>query len=280
VDRDWVDIMVHEAGCAFGGSWGQDVVAVAHRLMAMVLLNAARRVWVSTPAWERRWRPYALGRPVPFTWLPVPSTIPRVDDAPGVAAVRARYAPPDGLLLGHLGCYPRQTFDRRRADFLLASLRGLLPGHPDRAALLIGQGGRALLARVIGRAPQLAGRVHAADGLAAADLSRHLSACDLMLQPYPDGVSTRRTSMMAALSHGLAAATTIGTNTEELWAESGAVSLTPAGDVAALVGSAERLLREGGARARMGQAAQALYRARFDVAHTIAGVLRAASEAP
>jgi glycosyltransferase involved in cell wall biosynthesis len=255
------------------------MVAAAHDLMAMTLLNAAAQVWVTIPAWERRWRPYALGRRIRFTWLPVPSTIPRVEDPPGVATIRGAYAPPGGLLLGHLGCYPRGTFDRRRADFLRAALRKLLPGHPDRAALLIGQGSQALLARVVGGAPELAGQVRAADGLTAADVSRHLSACDLMLQPYPDGVSTRRTSVTAALEHGLAAATTTGPNTEELWAETGAVSLTPAGDVAALVGSAERLLREGGARARMGQAARALYQARFDVAHTVAGVLRAASEA-
>jgi glycosyltransferase involved in cell wall biosynthesis len=277
VHRDRVTIVVHEAGCPFGKSWKQGVVAAAHRLMAMILLNAAHQVWVTIPAWERRWRPCALGRRIRFTWLPVPSTIPRVEDAPGVATIRGRYAPPNGMLLGHLGCYPRQTFDKRRADFLRASLRKLLPGHPDRAALLIGQGGKALHARVVDHAPDLAGQVYAVDNLAAADLSRHLSACDLMLQPYPDGVSTRRTSMMAALSHALAAATTTGPNTEALWEESGAASLTPAGDVAALAESAERLLKNEGARARMGATARALYRARFDVAHTVAALQGATS---
>ena len=40
-----------------------------------------------------------------------------------------------------------------------------------------------------------------ADGLANEEVSVHLSACDLMIQPYPDGISARRTSAMAALAH-------------------------------------------------------------------------------
>ena len=73
--HDAVEVMIHEPYLAFGeGSWKQSGVAVVHRLMTMVLLKAARRVWMSIPAWEACWRPYTLGRALQFRWLPVAST--------------------------------------------------------------------------------------------------------------------------------------------------------------------------------------------------------------
>ena len=268
--RDRIDIMVHEPYLAFGyGSRRQDVVAAVHRVMTAILLRAARRVWVSIPDWEACWRRYALGRRVPFAWLPVPSTIPVVTDPVGAAAVRARYTPAGGSLVGHFGTYGQPV-----AEPLLALLPALLDG-PDRAVLLLGRGGGALRDELTRRRPALAGRVHATGALEAADLSRHLRACDVLLQPYPDGVSTRRTSVMGGLSHGLAVVTTAGLRTEPLWAESGAVKLAPAEDLAALAEATQGLLADAAERARLGAAARALYQTRFDVSHTVKA-LRAA----
>ncbi len=114
--------------------------------------------------------------------------------------------------------------------------------------------------------------MHATGELNAADLSRHLSACDLMLQPYIDGVSSRRTTIMAQLSLGLPVITTSGRLTEPLWAESGAVALAPAGDVDGIVGATNRLLRDEPERKRLAAAAKALYLGRFDIGHTIAAL--------
>ena len=89
---DRVEVLVHEPCVAFGeGSWKQDAAAVIHRAMAAVLLRAARRVFVSTPAWEKSWRPYSLGKDFAFEWLPVPSTVPVREDAGRTAQVRSLY---------------------------------------------------------------------------------------------------------------------------------------------------------------------------------------------
>ncbi len=53
-------------------------------------------------------------------------------------------------------------------------------------------------------------RVVSAGLLADRDASLHLQACDVMIQPYVDGASARRTTLMAALAHGRAIVTTIG----------------------------------------------------------------------
>ena len=47
-------------------------------------------------------------------------------------------------------------------------------------------------------------------------VSERLSAMDVLLLPYPDGVSGRRTAFMAGLQHGCAIAGTYGAATEGL----------------------------------------------------------------
>ena len=75
--NDDVELMVHEAYLPFKrGALRQNAAAVAHRVMAAILLRAASRVWYAIPAWEKQWRPYLLGKKVPSRWLPLPSTVP------------------------------------------------------------------------------------------------------------------------------------------------------------------------------------------------------------
>jgi glycosyltransferase involved in cell wall biosynthesis len=99
-----------------------------------------------------------------------------------------------------------------------------------------------------------------------------------MLQPFVDGVTTRRTTVMAALLHGVPTVTSRGRLTEGVWDESRAVAMAPAGDPAALVGVASSLLADGDARARLGAAGLAAYDRFFDLRHTIAGLRRDARE--
>ena len=74
---DRVEIMVHEPYLAFGeGAIRWTAAASVHRVMTIILARAACRIWIAIPDWERRWRPYLLGRDVPFTWLPIPSSLP------------------------------------------------------------------------------------------------------------------------------------------------------------------------------------------------------------
>jgi glycosyltransferase involved in cell wall biosynthesis len=272
---DEVTFIVHEPFLAFGeGTWRQDLVALVHRLMTTALLLSARRVWTTIPKWEECWRPYALGRRVPFGWLPVPSTTPVTASPSEAAATRALYVPAGVALVGHFGTY---------GGHIARTLTRLLPRllsveETDCAVLLLGQGSELMREEILRTRPELASRIHASGTLAPDALSRHLAACDLLLQPYSDGVSARRTSAMAGLAHGLAVVTTKGALTEELWAESGAVALAPAGDDDALLGEARRVLASSEARMQLGTAGRKLYRERFDLAHTVAAFRGAAAE--
>lgn len=265
---DRVGIMLHEPSLPFRrAAWKQNAAAVAHRVMTLILLRAADRVWVSTPAWTARWRPYALGRPVPFDWTPIPSSVPVVDDPDGVAALCERYAPGGERIIGHFGTYSAEV-----SAPLAAILEGVLGRSAGRVALLLGRGGERFRDELVRRCPALAERVHATGGLPAPELSRHLSACDLLVQPYSDGVNGRRSSVVAGLSHGRPIVTTAGENTEPVWPASGAVALAPAGDPSAAVERVEELLESAAGRERLGLAARELYRSHFDLRHTIAAL--------
>jgi glycosyltransferase involved in cell wall biosynthesis len=148
---------------------------------------------------------------------------------------------------------------------LLEPIIAALQSGPERLAfVLLGRGGEEFRRELVERYPGLAGRVHAPGGLAAAELSHHLSACDLMLQPYPDGVNGRQSSMAAVLVHGRAAVSTTAESTEPMWAESGAVALVATGDAAGAAAEVRRLVADPAERARMGARARELYRRSYD----------------
>lgn len=272
VHGDRVDLMVHEPYLPFRrGLSKQNAVALAHRAMTAILVNGAHRAWMSTPTWEARWRPYTLGRRIAFRWLPIPSTVPVLEDPETIAAVRVRYAPDGGFLVGHLGTYGAPI-----AGLLVGVLPTLMESDSRPIVLLLGRGGSDMRTELLRRHPDLEGRLHATGHLDASSLSRHVSACDVLVQPYPDGVTTRRTTVMVALAHGVPVVTTAGELTEPLWTESRAVALTTVCDGEAMARVTEKLLAEGSERMRLAAVGKALYRDRFQIDHTIAA-LRAAS---
>lgn len=264
---DRVELIVHEPYLSFRkGAWRQNAAAAVHRLMAMLVLNAASAVWVTIPEWERRLRPYTLGRHLPFQWLPIFSNVPVAENPDRVRTLRRRYAADDQLLVGHFG-----TFGSLITKLLEPILQALAP-LSGLSILLTGQDSERYCQDLIRKDARLAGVMRATGKLSAEELSHHLSACDVMIQPYPDGVSTRRGSFMAGLSHGKAIVTTVGELSEPLWSDTNAVVTVPAGDNAGFVRCVRRLLSDAEERKRYANAAKELYRDRFDISHTVAAI--------
>lgn len=266
---DIVELMVHEAYSDFKlGPLRHVAMACVQRFMTMVLLQTASRVWIATPAWERRLRAYAFGRQIAITWLPVPGC---VSPEGGAASdiVRREYAA--GVpLIGHFGSFGKDV------TMLLEERLPSIMRHPLRPVLLLlGSGSLAYRDRLCERHPEWAGRVHAAGYVPAQQLSDHIAACDLFAQPYPDGITSRRTTAMACLSQGRPVVTTAGPSTEPLWAESGAVALAGAADRVGFVTAVERLLEDPRQRASLGARGKELYLRSFDVGHIVES-LRAA----
>jgi glycosyltransferase involved in cell wall biosynthesis len=264
-DGDWVELMVHEPFLEFGkGPLHHAVMASVHRFMTLVLLGAAARVWIATPAWESYLRPYALGRRVPFAWLPIPSCVGSCPPEGLSSELRQRYLPNGGALVGHFG-----TSGPAVLALLDERLPLILKSARRPSLLLIGTDTDRFRERLVDRYPALSDRVHAAGHVPSSDLGAYLDACDLFVQPYPDGVTSRRTSTMACLSHGRAIVTTRGHLTEAFWSDSGAVALADLDDPLGFTRRVERLLADEAERQRLGARARALYDARFALRHTI-----------
>jgi glycosyltransferase involved in cell wall biosynthesis len=99
-----------------------------------------------------------------------------------------------------------------------------------------------------------------------------IQSCAVFLQPYPDGASARRTTLLALLQHGRAIVTNCGPRTEPWWRESAAVELQPASP-AALAAAVESLLDNAQARLDLSARARTMYATRFDASHTVAALL-------
>lgn len=265
VAGDAIDLVVHEPFVTFSGSMRQHALAAVQRAMTLLLLSAARRVWVTTRAWIPELNPYFV-QGTRIGWLPVPSSLPAPDTV-AVDAVRARYAQGRDRLVGHFGTHgPLVT------SLLDEAIVQLADAEPSVRFLLIGAGSEAFRSAILARDRIAGSRMSATGTLSAHDLSAHIAACDVLLQPYPDGVTSRRTTTMAGLSCGVAVVTTKGRLTEALWQDGGAVTLVPVGDARALVDAVARLLNDPETRRRQVAAGRALYDRWFDVRHTVAAL--------
>ncbi len=258
-----LDVMFHEVAFPFapGQPRRHTLLAAVHRAMACLLLHASERVFVSIPGWEPLLDRLGSGarRPV---WAPVPSNLPTACPAKAVAAVRGRLlADSAARLVGHFG-----TYGPLIRALLEPALRAVLQSASDVRALLLGRGGPAFVAELQRTEPALAGRLLAPGELDGPGVAEHLACCDVMLQPYPDGISARRGSAMAALALGLPIVTTEGVATEPIWRSAGAVAFTAP---TAMAPAVLELLRAPGRRHELGTHAARLYRSRFAVEHTV-----------
>jgi glycosyltransferase involved in cell wall biosynthesis len=265
---DAVDLMIHEPGFGFGeGGLRHHAAAALHRLMLVLLLGRAQRVWVAIPAWIDRIRPWARGRrDLTLCWLPVPASVPVTASADDVGRVRrSMTGEREAVIVGHFGTYSPGI---RQA--LRVVVPALLDARPDVHVQLLGRGGDRMQEELRGLTPHGA-RVHVSGEVPAGELSVRLQACDLVLQPYPDGASTRRSTLMTALAHGLPVVTNVGWLSEPFWQGSDAVAAVN-GDPAALTRTVADLAVEPERRGRLGAAARALYDARFSLRHVIAAL--------
>ena len=258
-----VRVMFHEPFFYFGVArpW-RNLLAIVQRVMAWMLLRAASRVYYSTETWTRLLGPYGPQDRVEV--LPIPATIPISvsDEAIEQARVRRR----GDFVVGHFGTYGDHV-----GRELEAILPGLLRRLPAARVLLIGEGGEAFAGTL---PPEIRGRIDTTGRLDGDEAAAALRVCDLLAQPYPDGVTTRRTSMMAGLTTLVPAVTTDGPLTEPVWAQSNAVALAPAGDAAAFVEQVAALAADPASGITIGANGRALYDAHFALGVTIARMRR------
>jgi len=250
-------VMFHEVAVPFGWRPAVNLVlGTAHRLMAQIVAGAADRIFVSVPAWEAYLRAVRPLMRAPVEWLPIPSNIP----------VAAASEPSTRTVVAHFGTYGAAT-----VDLLEPALVHLLNRPMDCVGLLIGRGGETFRDRLVDRHPRLAGRLYASGELPQAAVAAHLASSSILLQPFVDGISSRRTTAMAGLANGVPLVSNLGPLSEPFWARVTCIRLSPRPDPLALADEAEAVLALSPAsRAEIGRQAAAFYREQFAIENTLA----------
>ncbi|RKH72906.1 glycosyltransferase [Corallococcus aberystwythensis] len=263
--QDERELFLHEAVYPWspGAQWKHQVLAGVTRLMLRTLALGVGRAYVSIPTWAEH-----LPEPLrsQARWCPIPSPLPLHVPEHAVRAVREALG--GGPTVAHFGTYGASI-----AGPLEAVLVPLLQRDEQRQALLLGRGSQAWSESLGRKHPALARRLHARDGLAPEAVAAHLRAAELLLQPYPDGVSARRSSAMGGLGLGLPIVTHTGHLSEPLWRELRPVALADEASPTALLALAEHLLEHGDERQALGERAARVYREHFALEHTVAHLL-------
>ena len=258
--EDAVWVLFHEVAMAWG-SPKESLLAAMQYVMAGTLGVRLDRAFVSIPAWADRLPGKIAGKAI---WLPVPSNLPVTRPALAGAALRKSLGLADHCWLGHFGTY---------SPWLRETLTGLLPPllteDGTRAVLLLGRGGDVFARALQARHPALADRICAPGELPGPETSARLAACDVLLQPFPDGASSRRTSLMASLALGMPVVSNLGHLSEPLWTASGALVLAPSPELTSLQTAARELLGHPDRWAVLGKAAAALYESTFSLERVV-----------
>jgi len=263
--KDRIELMAQECFMPYAkGAWRQNIVAATQRLMMAIVLRASQRVWMSLPRFESQLRPYVRGKCISFAWLPVPSNIPVLHDSAKIAEIRSRLAP-GGFLLGHFGTYGQAIAE------ILEKLIPPLLDQVDGSFLLLGSGSEKFRERLVAMQGGLALRVHAVGYLNDTELSSYLSACDVMIQPYPDGLTGRRGSALAPLAHGRPVITNEAEATEPLWNEDKSVVFAPP-NAAGFIDAVLKLQKNPAEMARLSAAARATYVRYFQPDHMLEAI--------
>jgi glycosyltransferase involved in cell wall biosynthesis len=145
-----------------------------------------------------------------------------------------------------------------------------MTSHVERAVLELKERGHRVVVFNLGAdVPPLAGLeghvpVRAPGRLEPPELASWLAASDLFLIPLSDGVSTRRTTLMAALQHGLPVVGTRGPLTDTMLGQRpDALHLVPAHDQRRFVEEVSRLSADPEQRAALGRSGRELYERHF-----------------
>lgn len=247
-------VMFHEVAYPFlpNQPFRHRILAHVTHLMARLIATRSRHIFISIQGWEPMLRQISRRLP-PCYWLPVPTNVARTPIHSDVAAIRGRL-PPGVQVIGHFG-----TYQGGIASMLTSVLALLLSADSRRIANLVGHGSDRFVIEFIRAYPQLRDQLRATGALSAIDVASHLSASDLLVQPYPDGACTRRGSLMAGLGLGLPIVTTLGTLSDTIFFDTDAVRLASDDSPQRIVSLVEELLDNPCERQRLRDASSRFY---------------------
>ncbi|MFZ0593007.1 MAG: hypothetical protein WAM39_21295 [Bryobacteraceae bacterium] len=257
-------VMFHETFLSYSKRTPKRLIAASlQRFMAFLLVNFASKVFASTAGGAQALNRFSLRRGK-VGHLPVFSNVKTDRDPDYVRALRASFRSEEEILVGHFGRYMAET-----ESLVVPALRRLLLGNPAIKVLFAGECASRYRVKLLDGYFELAPRVHSVGICSAGAVASVLSACDFMFQPYPDGITTRRSTAMAALANGRFLVSNAGPSTEDLWMQSPAVCLLTGQDPATHADELARVVRSPELVARGSASARQFYEQNFSSQRTL-----------
>lgn len=256
--RTRVMVNFHELYIPFDRRLAHFPLALWQRFAAFVLASGSYGLMANTRDWPRQLKRIGVRRHIVIT--PVGSSIPLVQMKPDERdAVRGLLGADKGTIL--VGCFGSAGVDRDK-ELLLKAVRNVKKKCPLKVVWIGNTGPRTRpLANddnIIWTGP-----------LPHPEVSRLMTACDVFAYPFTDGISTKRSSLAAALSHGLPILATRGATLDDLFVHRENVYLVSQGDTQGFEDGLQELALHPELRDRLSRGGRALHDRHF-AWHTIA----------
>ena len=200
-----IAVMFHEDFLPVN-SWKNAIMTTWQRAQFWALGTLADHVFFSIEPWVKQYRGWFSSTPVDH--LPVGSNMPYIPTERSTIRKELNIGQ-DTFVMGVFG----SLHASRLLGHIRAAAEAVMQQTDDAVLLYIGPHGAAFTCAMEGLP------VIDAGCLPAEDVSRHFQAMDVHLAPFMDGVSTRRGSFMTGLQHGVATATTVGSQTDQILKE-------------------------------------------------------------
>jgi glycosyltransferase involved in cell wall biosynthesis len=234
-------------------SWKFAVMTTWQRWQFWMLGRQADQVFFSIHPWVTKYRSWFPDATV--STLPVGSNMPYVG-IPPAEAKQSFGLSSDRFTIGIFG----QVNASRMVSTIAEAAEAVCARDPSAVVLYAGPQGDAVRTAL----PDLP--LLDLGALPAEDVSRALSAMDVHLAPFMDGISSRRGSALASLQHGVATVSTLGVHTDAPFrsADGTAIHLAHEEDTDAFVRHVLALWENASHRSALGAAGQDFYRGHFD----------------
>jgi glycosyltransferase involved in cell wall biosynthesis len=239
-------------------------VAAFHQYFSLrKILKSSHQAYVTTSNWRRFLKPFKLKYPI--LTLPVPSNLQHVAESQKAKNLRKAFASDAKLIFGTYSSFK----EPETLEILERVVVKLLREHPNWVWLALGRYSEEFAIELRERYQDISHQIQNGGELDNKALSAHLQACDIIFQPYFLGVSTRRTSLMAALYHAMPTVTSFGIRTEDLWKEMRCVKLVEWDNIGDYISEIKKLAKNPTQRADLSQAARLAYETCFSLEHNV-----------
>lgn len=238
---------------------------IKHRKFLKVFIKNSDQILVASDLWSQSVEKMITRKNKKVSYLPVSSAVPMNTNKQNVANIRNAFTSDNSIIIGSFGSFSESAI----LSEYVSNIPNLLHKHPEAIWLCLGRESEDFCKHLKREFPEVANRISYTGELNPEALSIHIQACDILFQPYPEGVTTKRSSLMVGLAHGKPIVTSYGKKTEDIWKKSEILLLGQWNSPGSMYQLLDRLLNDKDLKIRLSENARKFYRENFSLEQTV-----------